>query len=214
MTGGQVSPMENTSVPSSNAEWMLADFLSTYRYWALFFSSLLLAIGGQGFSTVFPLISQMTGSSAQTIGIFYFGSTLGWVAGAFLAFIVASRHGRSALISPILVCAVVAIGFLPAPALWGSPAFLFLFGVVFGTVRAVFPLAIAIFLVGGRPGKIDFGCALTLPVDDDPDLSLCSDRRVMVIRTRSGRRACRFGFPGLPASRCHITGAGRKPGLR
>lgn len=40
--------------------------------------------------------------------------------------------------------------------------FLFLFGVVFGTVRAVFPLAIAIFLVGGRPGKIDFSCALTL----------------------------------------------------
>lgn len=86
--------------PSRNAEWTLADFLSTYRYWAVFFSSLLLAIGGQGFSTVFPVISQMTGNSAQTIGIFYSGSTLGWVAGAFLAFIVASRHGRSALISP------------------------------------------------------------------------------------------------------------------
>ncbi|MCH4548322.1 hypothetical protein MK632_21520 [Rhizobium changzhiense] len=154
--------MENTSAPSSNAEWTLADFLSTYRYWAVFFSSLLLAIGGQGFSTVFPVISQMTGNSAQTIGIFYSGSTLGWVAGAFLAFIVASRHGRSALISPLLVCAILAIAFLPAPALWGSPVFLFLFGVVFGTVRAVFPLAIAIFLVGGRPGKIDFSCALTL----------------------------------------------------
>ncbi|MBY3053177.1 hypothetical protein [Rhizobium laguerreae] len=154
--------MESTSAPSSNHEWTLADFLSTYRYWAVFLSSLLLAIGAQGFSTVFPVISQMTGSSAQTIGIFYSGSTLGWVAGAFLAFIVASRHGRSALISPILVCAVVATAFLPAPALWGSPGFLFLFGVVFGAVRAVFPLAIAIFLVGGRPGKIDFGCALTL----------------------------------------------------
>ncbi|TBZ19525.1 MFS transporter [Rhizobium leguminosarum] len=154
--------MENTSAPSRNAEWTLADFLSTYRYWAVFFSSLLLAIGGQGFSTVFPVISQMTGNSAQTIGIFYSGSTLGWVAGAFLAFIVASRRGRSALISPLLVCAILAIAFLPAPALWGSPVFLFLFGVVFGTVRAVFPLAIAIFLVGGRPGKIDFSCALTL----------------------------------------------------
>lgn len=154
--------MENTSAASRNPEWTLADFLSTYRYWAVFLSSLLLAIGAQGFSTVFPVISQMTGGSAQTIGIFYSGSTLGWVAGAFLAFIVASRHGRSALISPILVCAVVATAFLPAPALWGSPGFLFLFGVVFGAVRAVFPLAVAIFLVGGRPGKIDFGCALTL----------------------------------------------------
>lgn len=145
--------MENTSAASRNPEWTLADFLSTYRYWAVFLSSLLLAIGAQGFSTVFPVISQMTGGSAQTIGIFYSGSTLGWVAGAFLAFIVASRHGRSALISPILVCAVVATAFLPAPALWGSPGFLFLFGVVFGAVRAVFPLAVAIFLVGGRPGK-------------------------------------------------------------
>ncbi|MFB2604733.1 hypothetical protein ACE04B_22505, partial [Rhizobium phaseoli] len=154
--------MENTSAPSSNAEWTLAEFLSTYRYWAVFLSSLLIAVGGQGLSTVFPVIAQMTGSSAQTIGIFYFGSTLGWVVGAFLAFIVAARHGRSALISPILVCAVVAVAVLPAPNLWGSPSFLLFFGLVLGAVRAVFPLASAIFLVGGRPGKIDFGCALTL----------------------------------------------------
>ncbi|MBB2695132.1 UNVERIFIED_ORG: MFS family permease [Rhizobium esperanzae] len=154
--------MQNTSAPSSNGEWTFADFLSTYRYWAVFLSSLLIAVGGQGLSTVFPVIAQMTGSSAQTIGIFYFGSTLGWVIGAFLAFIVAGRHGRSALIFPILVCAVVAVAVLPAPDLWGSPSFLLFFGLVLGAVRAVFPLASAIFLVGGRPGKIDFGCALTL----------------------------------------------------
>ncbi|MBB4479229.1 hypothetical protein GGE46_001797 [Rhizobium etli] len=104
----------------------------------------------------------MADSSVQTIGIFYFGSTLGWVVGAFLAFIVAGRHGRSALISPILLCAVVAVAFLPVPALWGSPGFLLFFGLVLGALRAVFPLASALFLVGGRPGKIDFGCALTL----------------------------------------------------
>ncbi|WP_064831682.1 hypothetical protein [Rhizobium phaseoli] len=154
--------MENTSAPATNAEWTFADFLSTYRYWAVFLSSLLIAVGAQGLSTVFPVIAQMAGSSAQTIGIFYFGSTLGWVIGAFLAFIVAGRHGRSALISPILVCAVVAVAVLPAPDLWGSPSFLLFFGLVLGAVRAVFPLASAIFLVGGRPGKIDFGCALTL----------------------------------------------------
>ncbi|MBX5237178.1 hypothetical protein [Rhizobium sp. NLR22b] len=154
--------MENTSAPSTAAEWKLAEFLSTYRYWAVFLSSLLVAMAGQGLSTVFPVISQMAGSSAQTIGIFYFGSTLGWVVGAFLAFVVASRHGRSALISPVLVCAVVAVCLLPAPALWASPVFLFLFGLVVGAMRAVYPLAAAIFLVGGRPGKIDFGCVLTL----------------------------------------------------
>ncbi|AHG49889.1 hypothetical protein RLEG12_03095 (plasmid) [Rhizobium leguminosarum bv. trifolii CB782] len=154
--------MENTSASASNTDWTLADFLSTYRYWALFLSSLLLAIGGQGLSTVLPMISRMMGSSAQTIGIFYFGSTLGWGVGAFLAFVVASRRARSALIYPLVICAVVAFSFLPAPALWGSPAFLFLFGLALGTVRAVFPLAIAILLVSGRPGKIDFGCALAL----------------------------------------------------
>ncbi|ANL70598.1 major facilitator superfamily domain-containing protein [Rhizobium phaseoli] len=162
VNGEQVAPMENTSAPATNAEWTFADFLSTYRYWAVFLSSLLIAVGAQGLSTVFPVIAQMAGSSAQTIGIFYFGSTLGWVIGAFLAFIVAGRHGRSALISPILVCAVVAVAVLPAPDLWGSPSFLLFFGLVLGAVRAVFPLASAIFLVGGRPGKIDFGCALTL----------------------------------------------------
>ncbi|WP_454848682.1 hypothetical protein [Rhizobium binxianense] len=154
--------MENTSTPSGKAEWTLADFLSTYRYWALFLSSLLLAIGGQGFSTVFPLMSRTAGSSYQIVGIFYFGSSLGWVVGAFVAFVVAGRHARPALIWPLVICAAVTVGFLPAPALWGSPVFLFLFGLALGTVRAVFPLAIAMFLVGGRPGKIDFGCALAL----------------------------------------------------
>ncbi|MGO4449762.1 hypothetical protein AB4Y96_12600 [Phyllobacterium sp. TAF24] len=154
--------MNDTSAASSKPDFTMADFLSTYRYWALFSSSLFVAVGGQGLNSVLPLISQIAGSSAQTIGIFYLGSSLGWVIGAFVAFMVAPRQGWAALVSPILVCGVVTIGFLAMPAFWGSPVFLFLFGLAVGTVRAVFPLAIAIFLVGGRPGKIDFACALTL----------------------------------------------------
>lgn len=154
--------MENISQPSGKTEWTLADFLSTYRYWAVFLASLLLALGAQGLTTIFPLISRQTGSSYQTIAIFYLGSNAGWVIGAFLAFVVASRHGRPALIVPLAACALVAIAVVPAPGLWASPVFLFFFGLISGAVRAVFPLAIAIFLVGGRPGKIDFGCALTL----------------------------------------------------
>lgn len=157
---GAVSLMQNTSQP--RAGWTLADFLDTYRYWALFLASLLLALGGEGLNTVLPLISRETGSSHQTIAIFYLGSNAGWIIGAFLAFVVASRQGRPALIVPLVVCALVAVSVVPAPSLWASPVFLFLFGLSFGTARAVFPLAIAIFLVGGRPGKIDFGCALTL----------------------------------------------------
>lgn len=155
---GAFSLTDNFSQAAGRAEWTLADFLSTYRSWALFFASLLLAFGGQGLTTVFPLISQEAGSSVQTIAIFYLGSNAGWVIGAFLAFVVASRHGRPALIA----CTLAAIAVIPAPALWASPVFLFFFGLLLGAVRAVFPLAIAIFLVGGRPGRIDFGCALTL----------------------------------------------------
>ncbi|OWV70456.1 hypothetical protein ATY77_16970 [Rhizobium sp. R634] len=152
--------MQNTSQPK--AAWTLADFLDTYRYWALFLASLLAGLGGEGLNTVLPLISRETGSSHQTIAIFYLGSNAGWIIGAFLAFVVASRQGRPALIVPLVVCALVAVSVVAAPSLWASPVFLFLFGLSFGTVRAVFPLAIAIFLVGGRPGKVDFGCALTL----------------------------------------------------
>ena len=151
--------MQNTSQPKA---WTLADFLDTYRYWALFLASLLVGLGGEGLNIVLPLISRETGSSHQTIAIFYLGSNAGWIIGAFLAFVVASRQSRLALIVPLVVCAVVAVSVVAAPSLWASPVFLFLFGLSFGTVRAVFPLAIAIFLVGGRPGKIDFGCALTL----------------------------------------------------
>jgi len=154
--------MDDMVFPSRKIDWTLADFLSTYRYWGLFFSSLLLAIAGAGLGTMLPLISQSNGSSAQTIGIFYFASTFGWIIGAFLAFVVASRHGCPALIVPIVLCAVIAVGLIPSPALWGSPVFLFVLGLALGTVRAIYPLAIAIFLVGGRPGKIDFGCALAL----------------------------------------------------
>ena len=154
--------MDDMVSTSRKVEWTLADFLSTYRYWGLFLSSLLLAIAGGGLGTMLPLISQSNGSSAQTIGIFYFASTFGWIIGAFLAFVVASHHGRPALIVPIVLCAVIAVSLIPAPVLWGSPVFLFVLGLALGTVRAIYPLAIAIFLVGGRPGKIDFGCALAL----------------------------------------------------
>ncbi len=154
--------MDDMVSPSRKVEWTLADFLSTYRYWGLFLSSLLLAIAGGELGTILPLISRANGSSAQIIGIFYFGSTFGWIFGAFLAFVVAGRHGRPALIAPMLLCAVIAVGLIPAPALWGSPVFLFVLGLALGSVRAVYPLAIAIFLVAGRPGKIDFGCALAL----------------------------------------------------
>ncbi|WP_244642918.1 hypothetical protein [Phyllobacterium sp. 628] len=154
-------PMNNAAA-SRASDFTLADFLSTYRYWALFFASLFAAVGSGGLITFLPLISQTAGNTTQTLAVFYLGSTLGWVVAAFLAFIVAARNGRAALVSPIVVCGIVAVGFLAMPGALGYSPFLFLFGLAAGTVRAVFPLAIAIFLVSGRPDKIDFACALTL----------------------------------------------------
>lgn len=154
--------MDNTIATSDKPAWTLADFLSTYRYWALFFSSLLVALTEQGFSTVFPLVLRQIGGSNESIGIFFFGMTAGWIIGAFLAFVVAGRSGLPALVAPLAVCVVFALASLLMPDLWGLTVFLFLFGLAFGALRGVFALAIAIFLVGGRAGKIDFGCALTL----------------------------------------------------
>jgi len=53
ISNGADSEMDNTSQPSSKVEWTLADFLGTYRYWALFLASLLVAVSGQGLTTVF-----------------------------------------------------------------------------------------------------------------------------------------------------------------
>ncbi|MBW6421208.1 hypothetical protein KX729_07110 [Rhizobium sp. XQZ8] len=154
--------MNNTPATAGRPEWVLADFLSTYRYWALFFSSLLVASASQGLSTILPLMAQKASASYQMIGVFYFAINLGWILGAFVAFVAASRHGWLALVVPLVIHAVTALAFMLTPDVWGSTVFLTVFGMVHGMSRAVFPLAIAIFLVGGRPNKIDFGCALTL----------------------------------------------------
>ncbi|MGV3551492.1 hypothetical protein [Rhizobium sp.] len=154
--------MENTTATSGKTVWTLADFLSTYRYWALFLSSLLVALTEQGFSTVFPLVLRQIGGTNENIGVFFFGMTTGWIIGAFLAFVVASRSALPALVAPLVVCIIVAFAALLMPDLWGLTVFLFLFGLAFGALRGVLALAIAIFLVGGRAGRIDFGCALTL----------------------------------------------------
>ncbi|WP_019998832.1 hypothetical protein [Aureimonas ureilytica] len=142
--------------------WTLADFLSTYRYWALFLSAVLVALGGQGISTVLPLILMDAASTYQTIGIFHLGVSMGWIIGAFLAFVVAPRNGRAALIWPCLVCAVLTITFLFLSGFWSFPPFLILFGLACGAVQGGFPLALAVFLMGGRPGRIDFAGALLL----------------------------------------------------
>lgn len=154
--------MSNTSTASAKSGFTMADFLSTYRYWALFLSLLLASFGAEGLNFFLPLVSNLAGISSENVGIYFLGSTFGLIVGAFVAFIVAVCQGRAALIAAILVCCLVTAGFLVMPVAWGSLALLFLFGVTVGTVRAVFPLAIPIILVGGRPGKLDFASILVL----------------------------------------------------
>ncbi|WP_144223114.1 hypothetical protein [Mesorhizobium amorphae] len=154
--------MSDTTIASPKSGFTMADFLSTYRYWALFFASLFVAFGGEGLSTFFPMALQRTGLSPQSVGIFFLGSTLGLVVGALVALVVAMRQGRAALILSILVCGLATAGFLAMPVALGSPVLLFLFGLVVGTIRAGLPLAAAIILVSGRPGKFDFACVFVL----------------------------------------------------
>lgn len=160
--GNDAAPTRNAFETSVPPHWTLADYLSTYRYWALFLSAVLVALGGQGIGTVLPLILMDAASTYETIGIFHLGISMGWIVGAFLAFVVAPRNGRAALIWPYLVCAVSTTAFLFLPGFWSFPPFLIMFGLACGTVQGVFPLALAVFLMGGRPSRIDFAGALLL----------------------------------------------------
>lgn len=154
--------METMSAAPDKPQWTLADLLSTYRYWALFVSSLLVGMTEQGFSTVFPLVLRQINATNDTIGVFFFGMTAGWIIGAFLAFVVASRSGWPAIVAPLGVSMLFALAALLMPDLWGLPVFLFLFGLAFGALRGVIALAIAIFLFSGRSSRVDFGSALAL----------------------------------------------------
>lgn len=154
--------METISAAPDKQQWTLADFLSSYRFWALFVAASLVTLAEQGANTVFPVVLTGINGSSENIAIFFLGTAPGWIVGAFLAFIVASRRGLPALLAPLGIAILAALVPLALPGLWDEPVFLFLFGLSIGALRGVFALAIAIFLFGGRSTRIDFGSALTL----------------------------------------------------
>lgn len=162
MIKGSMKSMDNTSIPAADMRWTLADLLSSYRFWALYLATLFATIGVQILNLSLPLISSSLGATYQEIGIFSLGSNVGLILGAFTAFSVAGRRPRASLMIPLIVAAAVALAFLQVPGLWTSPLLLFAMGATIGTVHTLFPLATATFLVGARPSKIDFGCALAL----------------------------------------------------
>jgi MFS transporter, DHA1 family, inner membrane transport protein len=157
-----MNSMNAAAATPEKPAWTLADFLCSYRFWALFLSSFLVAASQHAFMTMLPLISMNVGSTHQMIGLYYFGSTGGWVIGAFLAFFVASRTVKPALIVPAVVCMAITACLLPMQDLFASPFFLLLLGLANGAVMGVFLLASVIALIGGRPAKIDFACLFTL----------------------------------------------------
>lgn len=154
--------MQDTRDTSDQQQWTLADFLCTYRYWALFLAWLLVAVSAQSFSIIMPVIASTANLSYAYVGLYYSGSSAGWISGAFIAFVVAGRSARAALVWPMVICAILLAIFMFMPSMWGAPLLLILLGFSMGTVTALFPLATAVFLVGGRPGKIDFACAMAL----------------------------------------------------
>lgn len=160
MTIDDDGPFVDHATLSRPHRWTLADFLSTHRYWALFAASLLVVLAGNAMSTVMPLMLMGAAGTLESVGILHLGTSAGWVVGAFVAFVVAPRRGRPALIGPSLIAIATTVAFLSMPGVWSSSVFLIAFGLGCGTVQGVFPLALAVFLADGRASRIDFAGAL------------------------------------------------------
>lgn len=150
----------NTDHASSH--WTLADFFSTYRFWALFLALLLVVVSRNGLNVVVQEILINDGFRPIFVGIFYGSAQCAWIIGAVIAFAVASRCPRAALVVPIVICAIALLALQWKPDLLGSPVFLVMLGLLKGVVVSAFTLVGAIFLVGGRPSKLDFACAFVL----------------------------------------------------
>lgn len=145
-----------------SSRWTLADFLSSYRFWALFIAYFLVAFSSYSVNMGIHRLVLDNGGHPSTLGIFYSSSQFAWILGAVIAFAAAARRARTALIVPIVICALVTLVGQWNPDLFASPGFLIVFGISKGMLVSVFTLACAILLVGGRPGKLDFACAFVL----------------------------------------------------
>ncbi|SFB02759.1 hypothetical protein SAMN03159496_01375 [Rhizobium sp. NFR07] len=153
--------MDDTSLAADKPRWTLADFLSSRPYWALFFASLLMTLGGRGLAGLLPMIADAAGGGYQVADLGYLVVSVCWVFTVCVVFVVAARRPRSALVWPLAACVATALLFLSVPTLMTSGLPL-LFELSYGTAYAVFPLGLAILLSGGRARRTDFGCALVL----------------------------------------------------
>jgi len=145
-----------------SSRWTFADFLSSYRFWALFVAYFLVVFSSHSVNMGIHRLVLDNGGHPSSLGIFYGSSQFAWILGAVIAFAAAARRARTALIVPIVICAIVTLVGQSDSSLFASPGFLIVFGISKGTLVSVFTLACAILLVGGRPGKLDFACTFVL----------------------------------------------------
>jgi MFS family permease len=156
-----ISSTETSAGDRNGQSWTLADILSTYRYWALFLTSLFLALGAQSFSIGLPTFLQRTAGTAVTLGFFYSTSSFGWLIGGAVAVVAAARSPKLALLPFILLC-IISIALLLVPAVWNSALLLGLSGLCMGSVRIAALAVTASVLASGRSAKIDFAAAFVL----------------------------------------------------
>ena len=160
-----IATPDNTSSLPPASSWTLADFLATYRYWALFIATLLLRSSGETLSIMAPVflheISVTMHSAAMDTTLFFVFTKVGWVVGACLTFMVLGRRPRAALLIPLLVCSIVTVLLLWRQE-WVASPLLMLLAVADGAVQAIFLFAAAIFLSGSKASKVDFSCALVI----------------------------------------------------
>ncbi len=157
-TGAAMIQIDTTS----EIRWTLADFLSTYRFWALFVASLCVATASHSMSVFMPLVLGQAGISHSDIGIFFAVLQFGWIFGAVFAFMIVPRAGRTALIIPLLACGLLlgTVSFVPTALT--SAVFLAPFGLAFGTLQTLFTFAAFVFLSAGRATKVDFASAAVI----------------------------------------------------
>jgi MFS family permease len=143
--------------------WTAADFLSTWRYWALFlvFALVSLALGLVS-SSVSLFLATMRGANDLSstdmrtlISELFNAQILGRVVGSLLAIAIGRRHVKPTLMALIILCGL----FLPALYLSQTlpllRVFFFMGGITLGALDAALLIMVVFVLTSGRPDKGD-----------------------------------------------------------
>lgn len=144
--------------------WTLAELLSTARYWGFVAALVLAAIAMRNLYAVLPIMVSNVGASFTEMQFLSVGSVLGWIGGAMVAMLLASRWPRLTLALPLATFAAGVAGGLLLPVAEVLGVYLFVMGTCVSVFTVVSAVTVAGVLTGRRLSTSDFVLAFTLPV--------------------------------------------------